>query len=244
MATCVPLSQVHCAKLAARVKAVHSTPDPRHRRRRHRLVRGLRAAGRGSAARSHGACTGPQQKPLLCLCPSGGPRPCAALADAPPPALRTQALEMTWGWEMASENVKSGYCEGLLRGYRGSLLTAADYTNLSQCENLDDVKLHLNTTDYGPYLANEPSPLHPATIVEKCTQKLVDEWNHLRCQARAAVLLLRSVWFEVLGERAASWQRRRRGVWTTGGRARLVRDRHAPGAPGDRPPRGWLVEQP
>ena len=85
---------------------------------------------------------------------------------------------------MASENVKSGYCEGLLRGYRGGLLTAADYNNLSQCENLDDVKLHLNTTDYGPYLANEPSPLHPATIVEKCTQKLVDEWNHLRCQVR------------------------------------------------------------
>ena len=91
---------------------------------------------------------------------------------------------MTWGWEMASENVKSGYCEGLLRGYRGGLLTAADYNNLSQCENLDDVKLHLNTTDYAPYLANEPSPLHPATIVEKCTHKLVDEWNHLRCQAR------------------------------------------------------------
>jgi hypothetical protein len=42
------------------------------------------------------------------------------------------------------------------------------------------------TTDYGHYLQNEPSPLLPATIVEKCTQKLVDEWNHLRCQARAS----------------------------------------------------------
>ena len=33
--------------------------------------------------------------------------------------------------------------EGLLRGYRGGLLSSADYTNLCQCENLDDIKLHL-----------------------------------------------------------------------------------------------------
>ena len=50
---------------------------------------------------------------------------------------------MTWGWEAMSANVKDGYVEGLLRGYRGGLLTAADYNNLCQCENLDDVKLHL-----------------------------------------------------------------------------------------------------
>jgi V-type H+-transporting ATPase subunit d len=29
----------------------------------------------------------------------------------------------------------------------------------------------------------EPSPLHTATIVEKCTQKLVDEYNHMLTQA-------------------------------------------------------------
>jgi hypothetical protein len=44
------------------------------------------------------------------------------------------------------------------------------------------------TTDYGHYLQNEPSPIVPATIVEKCTAKLVEEWNHLRCQARARLL--------------------------------------------------------
>jgi V-type H+-transporting ATPase subunit d len=128
-------------------------------------------------------------RPASCALPSllSSPRPLTHARLCP----LAQALEMTWGWEMASENVKSGYCEGLLRGYRGGLLTAADYNNLSQCENLDDVKLHLNTTDYGPYLANEPSPLHPATIVEKCTQKLVDEWNHLRCQARPVETCLR-----------------------------------------------------
>lgn len=37
-------------------------------------------------------------------------------------------------------------------------------------------------TDYGPYLANEASPLYTSTIVDKCTQKLVDDWNAMRCQ--------------------------------------------------------------
>ena len=53
------------------------------------------------------------------------------------------ALEMTWGVEAAFANIGDGYVEALVRGYRAGLLTAADYNNLSQCENLDDVKLHL-----------------------------------------------------------------------------------------------------
>ena len=47
-------------------------------------------------------------------------------------------------------------------------------------------------TDYGPYLANEPSPLHTTTIVDRCTQKLVDDWNKMRTNVSAhtaAVLL-------------------------------------------------------
>ena len=35
-------------------------------------------------------------------------------------------------------------------------------------------------SDYGPYLANEASPLHTTTIVERCTEKLVDDWNRMR----------------------------------------------------------------
>jgi V-type H+-transporting ATPase subunit d len=50
------------------------------------------------------------------------------------------------------------------------------------------------TTDYGHYLQNEPSPLYPATIVEKCTAKLVEEWNHLRCQARPFAACARLRW--------------------------------------------------
>ena len=39
-------------------------------------------------------------------------------------------------------------------------------------------------TDYGPYLANEPSPLHTTTIVDRCTEKLVDDWNKMRTNVR------------------------------------------------------------
>ena len=39
-------------------------------------------------------------------------------------------------------------------------------------------------TDYGPYLANEPSPLHTTTIVDRCTEKLMDDWNKMRTNVR------------------------------------------------------------
>jgi len=38
-------------------------------------------------------------------------------------------------------------------------------------------------SDYGTYLANEASPLFTSTIVDRCTRKLVDDWNAMRCQA-------------------------------------------------------------
>ncbi|XP_042421673.1 V-type proton ATPase subunit d2-like [Zingiber officinale] len=88
-----------------------------------------------------------------------------------------------YGFEALTFNVHGGYLEAIVRGYRSGLLTAADYNNLCQCETLDDVKMHLSATEYGPYLQNEPSPLHTTTIVEKCTLKLVDEYKHMLCQA-------------------------------------------------------------
>lgn len=45
------------------------------------------------------------------------------------------------------------------------------------------MKLYLQaSTDYGDFLANEPSPLHTTTIAEKCTYKLVKEFAHIRQQ--------------------------------------------------------------
>lgn len=80
-------------------------------------------------------------------------------------------------------NIQDGFNEAIVRGHRTGLLKVGDYNNLQQCENLEDVKMNLTASDYGPYIANEPSPLHTATIVEKCTQKLVDDWNYMRCQS-------------------------------------------------------------
>mmetsp|Transcript_43854 Transcript_43854/g.83746 ORF Transcript_43854/g.83746 Transcript_43854/m.83746 type:complete len:353 (+) Transcript_43854:242-1300(+) len=88
-----------------------------------------------------------------------------------------------YGWECLYFNAKDGYLEGIVRGLRKGLLTVADYNNLAQCDNLDDVKLHLGSTDYGGFLQNEPSPLKVSTIVDKATRKLVDEFRYMRCQA-------------------------------------------------------------
>eukprot|EP00879_Flechtneria_rotunda_P004408 GHRR01004659.1.p1 GENE.GHRR01004659.1~~GHRR01004659.1.p1 ORF type:complete len:352 (+),score=83.00 GHRR01004659.1:204-1259(+) len=88
-----------------------------------------------------------------------------------------------WGWEQLYFNIKDGYLEAIVRGHKSGLLTIPDYNNLTQCELLDDIKLNLTATDYGTYLVNEASPLYTSTIVNRCTQKLVDDWNAMRCQA-------------------------------------------------------------
>ena len=84
---------------------------------------------------------------------------------------------------MLFNNIDDGYLEGLLRGYRGGILTSADYANLCQCETIDDMKMHLSSTDYGNFLQNEPSPISTTTLAEKCTEKLVEEFNFLKVQS-------------------------------------------------------------
>ncbi|CAN6911117.1 unnamed protein product [Brassica oleracea var. botrytis] len=101
------------------------------------------------------------------------------------PCLRSEYLlkGRMYGFEALTFNIHGGYLEAIVRGHRAGLLTTADYNNLCQCENLDDIKMHLSATKYGSYLQNEPSPLHTTTIVEKCTLKLVDDYKHMLCQA-------------------------------------------------------------
>ncbi|KAG1882588.1 ATPase V0 complex subunit D [Suillus subluteus] len=77
-------------------------------------------------------------------------------------------------------NVNNGFLEGILRGYKSGLLTPSHYASLTQCETLEDFKTQLSATDYGNFLANEPSPLSTATITDKATQTLVDQFNFLR----------------------------------------------------------------
>lgn len=80
-------------------------------------------------------------------------------------------------------NIEHGYLEALVRGLKNGVLRQSDYLNLVQCETLDDLKLHLASTDYGSFLANEPSPLTVQVIDEKLREKLVSEFNHLRNHA-------------------------------------------------------------
>jgi len=88
------------------------------------------------------------------------------------------------GWvAMLFGNIDDGYLEGMLRGYRAGILTSSDYANLCQCESIEDMKMHLASTDYGNFLANEATPISTTTLAEKCTEKLVEEFNFLKNQA-------------------------------------------------------------
>ncbi|CAK9784380.1 putative vacuolar ATP synthase subunit D [Cutaneotrichosporon oleaginosum] len=80
-------------------------------------------------------------------------------------------------------NVNNGFLEGIVRGLKNSLLTQSQYHNLTQCENLEDFRMQLSSTDYGNFLANEPLPLSTATIADKATAKLVEEFNYTRTNA-------------------------------------------------------------
>ncbi|XP_013924676.1 PREDICTED: V-type proton ATPase subunit d 2 [Thamnophis sirtalis] len=80
-------------------------------------------------------------------------------------------------------NVNHGYLEGLVRGFKAGILKASDYVNLVQCETLEDLKLHLQTTDYGNFLANETGPLTVSTIDDKLKFKLLTEFQYFRNHA-------------------------------------------------------------
>jgi V-type H+-transporting ATPase subunit d len=100
-------------------------------------------------------------------------------------------------------NVNHGYIEGIVRGYRNSLLTSSNYSNLTQCETLDgtilpmllytaaantpvDLKLQLSPS-YGDVLANVPSPLSTSIIASKATEKLISEFRYLRANATGSL---------------------------------------------------------
>ncbi|KAG9005427.1 H(+)-transporting V0 sector ATPase subunit d [Tulasnella sp. JGI-2019a] len=80
-------------------------------------------------------------------------------------------------------NVSTGFLEGVVRGYKGGILTQAQYANLTQCDTLEDFRMQLASTDYGNFLANEPLPISTSTIAEKATQVLVDQFNYIRSNA-------------------------------------------------------------
>ncbi|RPB20645.1 vacuolar ATP synthase subunit D [Terfezia boudieri ATCC MYA-4762] len=83
-------------------------------------------------------------------------------------------------------NATDGYIEGIVRGYKNNLLTNANYSNLTQCETLEDLKLQLSPF-YGDYLANVPSPISTSIIAAKTTEKLINEFRYIRAQSTGAL---------------------------------------------------------
>ncbi|KAL8712664.1 MAG: hypothetical protein Q9220_003196 [cf. Caloplaca sp. 1 TL-2023] len=83
-------------------------------------------------------------------------------------------------------NVNGGYVEGIVRGYRNSLLTGQNYSNLTQCETIDDVKLQLSPA-YGDFLASLPPNPSTSSLANKTTDKLVAEFRYLQGQATGSL---------------------------------------------------------
>ncbi|KAF7132289.1 hypothetical protein RHSIM_Rhsim09G0146500 [Rhododendron simsii] len=85
-----------------------------------------------------------------------------------------------YGFEAMTFNIHGGYLEAIVRGYRSGLLTAADYNNLCQCETLDDIKMHLSATEYGPYLQNASTEASSLQITEKGKGRLKNQSSGAR----------------------------------------------------------------
>ncbi|KAL9044747.1 MAG: hypothetical protein Q9214_002135 [Letrouitia sp. 1 TL-2023] len=83
-------------------------------------------------------------------------------------------------------NVNGGYVEGIVRGYRNTLLTSQNYSNLTQCETIDDVKLQLSPA-YGDFLASLPPNPSTSSLANKTTDKLVAEFRYLQGQATGSL---------------------------------------------------------
>lgn len=83
---------------------------------------------------------------------------------------------------MTTFNMQHGFPEALVRGMRSGFLSDQDYHHLTQCENLEDVKMNLAETDYAASLIND-AHLTPILMQERATSKLVVDFNYLRAQA-------------------------------------------------------------
>uniref|UniRef100_A0A3P8WQC5 V-type proton ATPase subunit n=1 Tax=Cynoglossus semilaevis TaxID=244447 RepID=A0A3P8WQC5_CYNSE len=81
-----------------------------------------------------------------------------------------------------SFNVDHGYLEGLVRGMKAGILTASDYHNLAQCDTLQDMKLHLQSTDYRDLLSSAED-LTVSLVDNMLRTNLVTEFNYLRSNA-------------------------------------------------------------
>lgn len=85
-------------------------------------------------------------------------------------------------------NVDYGYVEGVVRGYRSGLLGNNQYVNLTQCDNLEDLKLQLSATDYGNFLASHSGPLSTSIMQDNLSKKLFQQFQYLKAQASGKLI--------------------------------------------------------
>jgi len=88
--------------------------------------------------------------------------------------------------EMSTFNVDDGFLEAIARGYRGRILTREDYTSLIQADTVEDLKMHLSSSDfdYGPFLEELQGEQVETKALEKALKKaMVDEFHFVRAQA-------------------------------------------------------------
>jgi len=79
-------------------------------------------------------------------------------------------------------NIHDGGQEATVHGYKNGILRTEEYSNLAQCDTLEDMKLHLAGTDYGNFLQNE-AVLSSKVITERALERLVNEFLELRAGA-------------------------------------------------------------
>jgi V-type H+-transporting ATPase subunit d len=77
-------------------------------------------------------------------------------------------------------NQSFGYLEGLVRGFKNGLLSQAEYQALTQCDTLEDLKIHLSGTSYGTFLNDEAGVMSSSLISSKLRDKMVAEFEHMR----------------------------------------------------------------
>ncbi|XP_056149561.1 V-type proton ATPase subunit d 1-like [Lampris incognitus] len=82
-----------------------------------------------------------------------------------------------------SFNVDHGYLEGLVRGMKAEILTRSEYHNLAQCDTLEDMKLHLQSTDYSGLLSSSAEDLTVSLMDTKLRENLLAEFSCLRSNA-------------------------------------------------------------
>lgn len=78
-------------------------------------------------------------------------------------------------------NVDDGYPEAIVRSMRKGFLREEQYNQLKGCSNLNEFKLVLEDTDYGPFFAadSELNQIEIVTLKKKCKEKLMNEIQHL-----------------------------------------------------------------